>query len=144
MLSGCHKKPDGSKWKFDEIDDEELFRMYESRRKKVEPKRPSTFLREKKIAWARRTLCRNADYKVITATHLAFRDLSEFAGQLEKIGGNADLIDYLRKEFVTNTMLRERLPKGIADYLPMKEGFGEWSDYLLDAASEMDDTGKRN
>ena len=35
LLSGCHKKPDGSKWTFEEIDDAELFRMYESRRKKV-------------------------------------------------------------------------------------------------------------
>ena len=45
LLSGCHKKPDGSKWTFEEIDDAELFRMYESRRRKADPKRPSTFLR---------------------------------------------------------------------------------------------------
>ena len=82
LLSGCHKKADGSKWTFEEIDDEQLFIMYESRRKKVEPKRPSTFLREKKLRWATRTLCLNAADKLITSTHRAFRDRSEFAGQL--------------------------------------------------------------
>ena len=86
----------------------------------MEPKRPSTFLREKNILWATRTLCRNAADKLITATHLAFRDRSDFAGQLDKSKGNADLIDCLRKEVVTNTILRERLLKGIADDLPMK------------------------
>ena len=116
--------------------------MYESRRKKVEPKRPSTFLREKKMLWATRTLCRNAADKLITATHLAFRYRSEFAGKLDKSGGSADLIEYLSKEFVTNTMLRERLLKGIADDLPMKKGFEKFCDFLPDAASDMDNTGK--
>ena len=101
-MSGCHKKPDGSKWTFGEIDDAELFRMYESRRRKVDPKRPSTFLREKKLVWDTHTLCRNAADTVITSTHLAFRDRSEFGGQLDKVGGNADLIEYLSKEVVTN------------------------------------------
>lgn len=27
LASGCNKKPDGSKWSFDEIDDEALFAM---------------------------------------------------------------------------------------------------------------------
>ena len=118
--------------------------MYESRRKRAEPKRPSTFLREKKIVWSTHTLCLNAADMVITETHLAFRDRSEFAGQLEKVGGNADLIDYLSKEFVSNSMLRERLLKGIADELPMKESFEEWADFLRDEASDMDDKGKGN
>ena len=65
LMSGCHKKSDGYKWTFEEIDDAELFRMYESRRRKVDPKRPSTFLREKKLVWATHTLCRNAADTVI-------------------------------------------------------------------------------
>ena len=108
LLSGCHKKPDGSKWTLEEIYGAELFRMYESRRRKVDPKRPSTFLREKKLVWATHTLCRNAADTVITSTHLAFRDRSEFAGLLDKVGGNADLIEYLSKEVVTNSMLHGR------------------------------------
>ena len=95
--------------------------MYESRRKRAEPKRPSTFLRDKKIVWPTHTLCRNAADKVITRTYLAFRDRSEFSGQLENVGGNADLIEYLSKEVVSNKILRERLLKGIADEFPMKE-----------------------
>ena len=63
--------------------------------------------------------------QVITATHLAFRNRSEFAGQLEKVGGNADLIDNLSKEVFSNSMLRELLLKGIADYLPMKKTFDD-------------------
>ena len=82
---------------FEEIDDAELFRMYESRRRLVEPKRPSTFLREKKLVWDTHTLCRNAADMVITSTHRAFRDRAEFEGQLNKVGGNADLIEYLSK-----------------------------------------------
>ena len=81
---------------------------------------------------------------MITATHIAFRERSEFPGQLDKSGGNANLIDYLRKEVVTNTMLRERLLKEIADDLPMKEGFEQFCDFMRDAASDMDDTGKGN
>ena len=125
MTSGCHKTPDGSLWTFEEIDDAELFRMYESRRRLVEPKRPSTFLREKKLVWDTHTLCRNAADMVITSTHRAFRDRYEFEGQLDKVGGNADLIEYLSKEVVTNIMLRERLLKGIADDLPMKQTFDD-------------------
>ena len=35
LQSGCYKKSDGSKWTFEGIDDAELFRMYESLRKRV-------------------------------------------------------------------------------------------------------------
>ena len=141
-MSGCHKKPDGSKWTFEEIDDAELFCKYESRRRSVDPKRPSTFLREKKLVWDTHTLCRNAADMVITSTHRAFRDRAEFEGQLNKAGGNADLIEYLSKEVVTNVVLRERLLKGIADDLPMKKPFNDWADFLRDQAADMDRTGK--
>ena len=94
--------------------------------------------------WATHTLCRNAADKVITATHLAFRDRSECAGQLDKVGGNADLVEYLSKEVVSNSMLRERLLKGIADDLPMKKTFEDWSDFLRGEATDMDNKGKVN
>lgn len=41
-------------------------------------------------------------------------------------------------------MLRERLLKDITDEMPMKEDFDAWSDYLRDAAEDMDDKGKGN
>ena len=50
LLGGCYKKATGEKWTYEEIDDEELFKMYLSRCKKREPKRPSTFLRESQVA----------------------------------------------------------------------------------------------
>ena len=41
-------------------------------------------------------------------------------------------------------MLRERLLKGIADDLPMKETFEDWAYFLRDKASDMDNNGKGN
>ena len=118
--------------------------MYLSRCKKKEPKSPSTFLREFHLVWKVRSTCRNAADKLVTATHQAFRDQAEFTGQLSKSGGNSDLIEYLSKEVVTNTVLRERLLKGIADDLPMKSDFETFCDYLRDEADDMDDKGKPN
>lgn len=43
LMSGLQNKPSVEKWKYEEIDDEELFNMYMYRYKKKEPKRPSTF-----------------------------------------------------------------------------------------------------
>ena len=94
--------------------------------------------------WDTHTLFRNATLTVITSTHLAFRDRSEFEGQLDKVGGNADLIEYLSKEVVANIVLRERLLKGIADDLPMKKTFDDWADFLREEAADMDNTGKGN
>lgn len=54
LVCGFYKKPDGFKWTFYEIDNDALFAMYETRRKKVDPKRQYTFLRERKLTWARR------------------------------------------------------------------------------------------
>lgn len=56
--------------------------------------------------------------------------------------GNSELIDYLSKELVSNAMPHERLLKGIADELPMKEDFDAWSDFLRDTEAEMNYTGK--
>ena len=39
LSSGCYKNPSGEKWSYEEIDDEELFKMYLSRCKTTEPKR---------------------------------------------------------------------------------------------------------
>ena len=86
-----------------------------SRCKKTEPKRPSTFLREFNLSWMTRATCRNSADNILTSTEKAFRDQAEFTGQLSKSGGNADLIDYLSAEVVTNKVLRERLLKGIAE-----------------------------
>ena len=82
--------------------------------------------------------------QVVTATLQAFRDQAEFTGQLSKSGGNSDLIEYLSKEVVTNTVLREHLLKGIADDLPMKNDFEAFSDFLRDEAERMDNKGKPN
>ena len=79
-----------------------------------------------------------------TSTHLAFRDRSEFEGQLDKVGGNADLIEYLSKEVVTNIVRRERLLKGIADDFPMRKTCDDWADFLREEAADMDHTGKGN
>lgn len=49
LASDCYKKTDSMKRSFEEIDDEELFRVYMpgmSRRKKNDPKTPSNFRRE--------------------------------------------------------------------------------------------------
>ena len=94
--------------------------------------------------WKVRETCRNEVDKLVTATHLAFRDRAEFASQLSKIGGNSDLIDYLSKEVVTNIVLRERLLKGIADELPMKDDFEKFCDFLRDEVDGMDKKGKPN
>lgn len=77
--------------------------MYKSRCKKQNAKRPSTF-REHNFAWKVRATCSNVADKVIKATHIAFRDHVEFAGQLSKTGGNANLIEYFSEEVVTNTV----------------------------------------
>ena len=98
-------------------------KFYLSRCKKNEPKRPSTFLRDHKLVRKVQATCRNAIDKLVTDTYLAFRDQAEFAGQLTKGGGNTDLIDYLSKEVFTKFVLRDRLLKGIADELPMKDNF---------------------
>ena len=81
---------------------------------------------------------------VTTSTHRAFRDRSEFEGLLDKVGGNADLIEYLSKEVVANIVLRERLLNGIADDLPMKKTFDDWANFLRGQAADMDNTGKGN
>lgn len=39
LMSGCDKKDDGSKWTYEDIRDEELFRMDKSRCKKQGAKR---------------------------------------------------------------------------------------------------------
>ena len=92
----------------------------------------------------KRGTCRNAADDVITSTHTAFRDQADFVGQLSKTGGNADLIEYICNDFVTNKVLRERLLKGIAEELPMKKDFDIFSDFLRDAADDMDAKGKPN
>lgn len=99
--------------------------MYEARRKKINPKQRSTFIREQKLTWTPRITCKNAAYKAITATHTAFRDRAEFFDQLTRSGRNSDLIDFLSTEVVANVILRERLLKGISDDLPMKHDFDE-------------------
>jgi len=144
LSSGCYKKPIGEKWSYDAKDDEELFKMYLSRCKTTEPKRPSTFLREFNLSWMKRGTCRNAADNILTSTHQAFRDQSDFIGQLSKSGGNADLIEYISKEVVTNKVLRERLLKGIAEELPMKKDFEVFSDFLRDEADDMDAEGRPN
>lgn len=115
--------------------------MYKSRSKLKDPKRPSTFLSDLKSTW---TSFRNASEKVITATHSAFRYRAEFADRLTKSGGNSDLIEYLTKEVATNTFLRERFLKGIADDLPMKHDSDAWSEFLRDEEKDMDEKGKGN
>lgn len=54
------------------------------------------------------------------------------------------MTDYVIEDVVTNTMVRERLLKGIADDLPMKVDFETWSKFLRETAQEMNDKGKRN
>ena len=105
---------------------------------------PSILLRELHLVWKVRSTCRNAADKLFTATHQAFREQAEFTGQISQSGGNSDLIEYLSKEVVTNTVLRERLLKGIADDLPMKNDFEIFCDYLRDEADDMGDKGKPN
>ena len=138
------KKPSGEKWSYAEIDDDELFTMYLSRCKTTDPKRPSTFLREFNLAWKKRITCRNAADNILTSTHTAFRDQADFIGQLSKSGGNADLIEYMSSEVITNKVLRETLLKGIADELPMKKDFEAFSDFLRDEADDMDAKGRPN
>ena len=118
--------------------------MYLSRCKKTEPKHPSTFLWEFNISWMKRGTFRNAADNILTSTHQAFRDQEEFAGQLSKSGGNADLIEYLSKKVVTNKVLRERLRKGIAEELPMKKDFENFCDFLREESDDMDAKGKPN
>ena len=91
-----------------------------------------------------RVTCQNAADSILTSTHQAFRDQEEFIGQLSKNGGNADLIDYISSEVVTNKVLRERLLKAIAEELPMKKDFETFSDFLRDEADDMDAKGKPN
>ena len=45
---------------------------------------------------------------------------------------------------MTNIVLRERLHKGIADDLPIKQTFDDWADFLREQAADMDHTGKGN
>ena len=91
----------------------------------------------------KRETCRNAADNILTSTHQAFRDQSDFIGQLSS-GGNADLIDYLSNEVVTNKVLRERLLRGIAEELPMKKDFEDFCDFLRDEADDMDAKGNPN
>ena len=81
---------------------------------------------------------------LVTATLQAFRDQTDFTGQLSNIGGNADLIEYICKEVVTNKVLREKLLKDFADDLPMKSDFGIFCDYMRDECDDMDEKGKTN
>lgn len=143
-MSGCHKKNDGSKWTYEEINNGKLFQMYKSRCKKQDAKRSSSFLREHKVSWKVKATCSNAADKIITATHIALDNQAEFAGQLSNTGGNLDLIDYVSNKLVTNTMFLERLRKGISDYLDMKENFEVCCDFLRATARDMDDKGKGN
>lgn len=104
-------------------------------------KRPAKFLREHNPARKVRATFRNAVDMLITASNNAFRERSEFTGQLSKSGGNSDIIDLLSKEVGTNLMLRERLLKRIAEELPINKNFEAWCDFLRD---DMDSKGKRN
>ena len=81
---------------------------------------------------------------LVTATLQAFRDQTDFTGQLSKSGGNADLIEYICKEVVTTKVLRERLLKGIADDLPMTTDFKNFCDCMRDECDDMDGKGKTN
>lgn len=116
------------KWTYDDIYDEELFRTCKATFKKQRTKRPSTFVREHNRMWKVRATCRNAADNVITAMHISFCERSEYAGQLSKSGGNSDLIEYISKEVVTRTMLRERFLKRMADDLDMKKDLEPWCD----------------
>lgn len=84
LKSACHKVTDGTKWTYEEIKNEELFRIYTEKCHKKDTKRPSSVLREQNIVWKVRFTCRNEAEKMNNATPIAFRDRSELAGQISK------------------------------------------------------------
>lgn len=117
--------------------------MCKSRRNSKDLKLPLTFLREHNLSCTAQTTCRNAADKVITTIHTNFRDRVEFADQITKNCGYSKLIDYLSNKVATNTMLRERLLNGIADYLLIEDGFETWCDFLSETVQEVEDKGKQ-